>query len=203
MNSHFNSQKILEALGDKVIESLGAAVFNARHDLKSYRLAFPEFAADASERGLANWIHDRLWAHLTSSLQDSGIAEFVDSGPTRELLVDGIYRIRIKRHDGHGRVSSYPTTAATTFFEQLSLELRLGSETEVRLAAGYRWVPEAREIGPAVLSYRDGVENLVWMVELPEPSQTGHVTSIAGSPTPPPAEISLPAVDGLSEAIQE
>lgn len=194
---------MLEALGDKIIDSLGAAVFNARNDLDNYRSTFPEFVADASERGLANWIHDRLWSHLTANLEDSGTAQFVESGPTREILVDDTYRLRIKRHDAHGRVASYPTATANAFFEQLSLELQLDGGTEVRLIAGYRWVPEAREIGPAVLSYRDGVDNRVWLIELPEPSQGVPAVRIAGPSAPPRPHIGLPDADGRSGTVQQ
>ena len=203
MKSHPNSQEVLEALGDKVVNALGTTAFEARNDLDRYRSTFPEFVADASERGLANWIHDRLWTHLTANLEDSGTVQFVDSGPTREILVDDTYRLRIKRHDAHGRVTSYPTATANAFFEQLSLELQLDGGTEVRLIAGYRWIPEAREIGPAVLSYRDGVDNLVWMVELPEPSQETPAAPIAGPTEPPQPQIGLPDVDGRSGTIQQ
>ena len=194
---------MLEALGNKIIDSLGAAVFNARNDLDDYRSTFPEFVADASERGLANWIHDRLWSHLTANLEDSGTVQFVDSGPTREILLDDTYRLRIKRHDAHSRVASYPTATANAFFEQLSLELQLDGGTEVRLIAGYRWVPEAREIGPAVLSYRDGVDNRVWMIELPEPSQGAPAVPIAGPSAPPQPHIGLPDADGRSGTTQQ
>lgn len=199
MKSHVNSQEGLEALGDKVVNSLSSAVFETRNDLDKYRSTFPDFVADASERGLANWIHDRLWTHLTAKLEDSGTVQFVDNGPTREILVDDTYRtyrLRITRHDAHGRVASYPTATANVFFEQLSLELQLDGGTEVRLIAGYRWIPEAREIGPAVLSYRDGVDNLVWMVELPEPSQEAPALPIAGPSAPPRPQIVLPDADG-------
>lgn len=128
--------------------------------------------------------------------------KFVDSGPTREILVDDTYRLRIKRHDAHGRVTSYPTATANAFFEQLSLELQLDGGSEVRLVAGYRWMPEAREIGAAVLSYRDGVENLVWMVELPEPSQGTPAVPIAGPSVPPRPTIGLPDADGRPGTIQ-
>ena len=203
MKSHPNALEALEALGDKFVNSLGAAVFEARNDLDDYRSTFPEFVADASERGLASWIHDRLWTHLNANLEDSGTVQFVDSGPTREVLVDDTYRLRIKRHDAHGRVTSYPTATANAFFEQLSLELQLDGVTEVRLIAGYRWIQEARQIGPAVLSYRDGVDNLVWMVELPEPSQGIPAVPIAGPSVPPHPHIGHPDADGKSGTIQK
>lgn len=203
MKSHPNSQEVLEALGDKIVNSLGAVVFEARKDLDNYRSTFPDFVADASERGLANWIHDRLWTHLISNLEDSDTVQFVDNGPTREVLVDDTYRLRIKRHDAQGRVTSYPTASANAFFEQLSLELQLDGGTEVRLIAGYRWTPESREIGPAVLSYRDGVDNLVWMVELPEPTQGTPAVPITGPSVPPQPQIGLPDVDGRSGTVQQ
>ena len=203
MKSHPTSGEVLEALGDKVINALGATAFEARNDLDRYRSTFPEFVADASERGLANWIHDRLWHHLVGNFEDTVTVQFVEHGPIREILVDDAYRLRIKRHDAHGRVASYPTATANAFFEQLSLELRLDGETEVRLIAGYLWVPETREIGPAVLSYRDGVDNLVWMVELPEPSHGAAALPIAGPTVPPQPQIALPDADGRSGAIQQ
>ncbi len=203
MKSHPNSQEVLEALGDKIVNSLGAVVLEARNDLDDYRSTFPDFVADASERGLANWVHDRLWAHLTSNLEDSDTVQFVDNGPTREVLVDDTYRLRIKRHDAHGRVTSYPTASANAFFEQLSLDLQLDGGTEVRLIAGYRWIPESRVIGPAVLSYRDGVDNLVWMVELPEPTQGTPAVPITDPSVPPQPQIDLPDVDGRSGTIQQ
>ena len=203
MKSHLNSADILEALGDKLVNSLGATVFEARIDLDEYRSTFPDFVADASERGLTNWIHYRLWSHLTGILEDLSTVHFVESGPTREILVDNAYRLRIKRHNAHGRVASYPTATANAFFEQLSLELQLDGESEIRLIAGYRWAPETREIGPAVLSYRDGVDNLVWMVELPEPSQEAPVLPIASPTGPPQPQIGLPDADGRSGTSQQ
>ncbi len=199
MKSYLDSGTALEALGGKVVEALGVIVSKARHDLHVYRTRFPDFVAEASERGLANWIHDRLWWHLNRSLEDVDTVKIVESGPTREIIVSETYRIRIKRHDGQGRVRSYPTAGANAFFEQLALQLHLDEGTEVHLTAGYLWEAESREIGAAILSCRDGVDNLIWMVELPEPDEGAPVAPIVGPETPPRPRVGLPTA-GSSQA---
>jgi len=63
-------EDVLHDLGDKVIGALVDATRATRVDLADYRDAFPGWVADSSERGLSNWIHDRLWAHLRRQLTD-------------------------------------------------------------------------------------------------------------------------------------
>jgi len=60
---------------------------------------------------------------------------------------------------------------------------------EIRLIAGYQWNSTTHEIGPAVLSLRDGLDNVLWMIELLEPVDGSSVIPIADSKTPEPPTI--------------
>lgn len=125
MNSYRNSDEVCEGLGEKVLEALGSAIPRTRLDLERYRTSLPDIVATSSSRGLANWFHDRVWHHLVSDLQDLDNVVIVDKGPVREIVVDGTYRVRIKRHDRRGRVSTYPTQTALEFLSQPSEQLVL------------------------------------------------------------------------------
>lgn len=191
MKSYSNSDEILEALGPKVVGVLEAAVPRTRLDLENYRTSLPDIVATSSPRGLANWIHDRIWHHVVSDLHDLDNVVIVDRGPVREIVVDGTYRIRIKRHDRRGRVSTYPTQTALQFLNQPE-QLSLDGLGEVHLIAGYQWDSTAHRIGPAVLSLRDGMDNLLWMVELPAPTAGTSVVRITGPATPQAPIIEFP-----------
>lgn len=56
---------------------------------------------------------------------------------------------------------------------------------EVRIAVGYRWNPEEREIKAPLLSLRDGKDNVIWAVELHEPAEGVKVTWKPIEPTLP------------------
>lgn len=193
MKSHSGSDQIIEALGSKVIEALGAAVARTRLDLERYRTALPDIVATSSPRGLANWFHDRAWHHVVTELQDRDDVVVVDKGPVRELVVNGTYRIRIKRHDTKGRVSTYPTQTAREFLGQPPEQLVLDGLAEVHLMAGYQWDSTTHTIGPPVLSARDGLDNLLWMVDLPEPTEDGAIAPITDPTTPAPPTIEFPS----------
>lgn len=172
MKSYPDVEEVLEDLGEKVKDAFLDAIAGARADLADYRSIHPEFVADASPRGLANWIHDRIWAHLSAALEDVSEARLFEKGPTREVLVDGTartYRIRAKRHDVAGRVSTYPTQGALEFLDQPPVQQSFDGLGLAHLIVGYRWDADAREIGPAVLSLRDGVDNVIWLTKLEEP----------------------------------
>ena len=181
---------MLSGLGEKVTHSLARSVKLAADDLRSYRSLRPPWVAQASERGLATWTHDRLWAHLTSLLDGHPGVTLSDGEPTREVVVGVSYRLRVKRHREEGQVSSYPTQTALEFFAQGVQDTFPGLE-EVRLVAGYEWEADSREIGEAVLSLRDGQDNVVWLVPLPDVGQAGTVQPVR--PTAP--EPSLPSID--------
>ncbi|HEX6755505.1 MAG TPA: hypothetical protein VF109_06120 [Mycobacteriales bacterium] len=65
MKSHPSSEEVLDGLDDKMVTGLSRAVVLAARDLRQYRLTFPQWVSQSSERGLANWIHDRIWWHVT------------------------------------------------------------------------------------------------------------------------------------------
>jgi hypothetical protein len=65
---------------------------------------------------------------------------------------------------------------------------------EIRLIAGYRWDPELREVGAAVISLRDGHGRVIWMHELDEPAGGAIATTTPILPTtgPRPPRIAMP-----------
>jgi hypothetical protein len=174
-----NSDEVLDALGSKVVEALGSSIALARQDFAVYRTEHPAWVADATQRGVSNWLHDRILAHLTRLLEDVPNASISGPEPTRELSVGVNFRIRVKRHDGSGATHSYPTQTALDFLAQPSTPA-FPEMDEVRLQAGYVWDKVAHDVGPAVLSFRDG-QTVIWMVELEE-----TVGTAADSPTVAP-----------------
>lgn len=180
-------------LGDKVVDALRYAIVATREDLARYRTTLPEFATEQSGRGMASWIHDRLWQHVLRGLFDVPEVSFVDSGPTREMYVGTAYRLRFKRHDNAGLVRNYPTPTATAFWDADAFMLPgLG---EMRLCFGYVWDSETDDIGDAVMSSRDGQDNVLWMVRLDDVD--GGFGEAGGDITPivPPNEPLLPRID--------
>lgn len=203
MKSYPDSETVLSGLGDKIVEGLSRAVVRAARDLRHYRTTFPQWVSQASERGLANWIHDRIWWHVTALFDSMPDVEVSDREPTREVVVGLNYRLRLKRHHEDGDLSTYPTPTALDFYLQGVQDAFPGME-EVRLAAGYEWDKETREMGAAVLSLRDGRENIVWKVTLPEVDDgLGGVTSVPPVTGPTPPTIETPAVDSKRVKDQE
>lgn len=169
MNSGFPSaEDVLDGLGDKVVEGLALMVARTRADLTLYRTTFPGWVTDSTDRGLLNWCHDRAWAHSVGIFDGAREVSLVDRPPTRELYVGTRYRLRVKKHDIEGAISTYLTQGALDFLEQEPMTLD-GLE-EIRLIAGYRWDAELREVGAAVISLRDRHERVLWMHELDEPA---------------------------------
>lgn len=198
MKSSDDSEEVVAALGEKVIEALAAAIPRTRLDMDRYRRSLPDIVATSSSRGMANWFHDCVWHHVVSELQDKDGIVIVDKGPVREVTVDRTYRVRIKRHDRKGRVSTYPTQTALEFLSQPPEQLVLHGLAQIRLIAGYQWDSTTHEIGPAVLSLRDGMDNVRWMIELPE-SDDGTSVSPITHPIPPEA----PKIEFPNEHIGE
>lgn len=85
-------------------------------------------------------------------------------------------RLRLKKHDIEGSISTYPTQGALEFLEQEPPALD-GLE-EIRLIAGYRWNPDERAIGGAVISLRHSKDDLAWMHDLDEPPAGSVVTTV-------------------------
>lgn len=170
--------RILDDLGDKMLDALALSVTRARADFQQYQATLPEFVIQASARGRANWIHDRLWHHISTLLDDTDDVFLIDLGATREIVLGDRYRIRMKSHKPPSRVASYPTQAALAFMQQAPEQLVLDGLEQIRLIGGYEWMDETSVIGPAVLSMRDGQDNVLWVHELSEPGTTTAVTPL-------------------------
>lgn len=174
--------RILDELGDKVLEAIAASVASARADYRQYQTSHPDFVAQASSRGLANWIHDRLWHHLSAFLSETDGVFLIERGATKEIVVGHRYRIRAKRHAPPAQVATYPTQTALAFLAQPPDDLVLAGLEEIHLIAGYVWLSESAEIGPPVLSLRDGQDNVQWVHEIPESGAAGAPASVTTLP---------------------
>lgn len=160
-----NSQLVVNALGQAPLDAIGKAVGLTRTDLNTYRSSLPAIAARHSQRGMLNWVHDQFFAHVRAQFETHVDATSVlDREPTRDIFVGETFRLRFKKHSDDDMVSSYPTDGFLGFVSQDDPQLI----QEVRLIGGYRWDPETREIGTAVLSARDGKHKVLWVVELAE-----------------------------------
>lgn len=133
-----------------------------------------------------------MWSRLTRALDGVAEVSFVENGSTREMYVGIRYRLRAKRHGTFGSVATYPTQTAIAFMEQE--QLALSGLEQVNLCVGYRWDSEMRQIAEAVLSLRDGQDNIIWLTKLEEPPATGAapVTPILPADDGP----QLPRIDG-------
>lgn len=184
-SSHPSAESVLDDLGDKVVQGLALMVAQTRDDLQVYRRTFPSWAADSTDRGLLNWSHDRAWAHALRIFDGVPEVSFVDQPPLRELWVGTRYRLRVKKHDIDGQISTYLTQGALDFMEQEPAQTLNGLD-EVRLIAGYRWDAELRELGPAVISLRSGPDKVVWAQILDEPVDGTVVSAVPIVPTDGP-----------------
>jgi hypothetical protein len=202
MNSYPLSHQVLDDIGEKPVEAFSRCVARARADLRLYRRTFPQWVADHSERGLANWINDRLWAHLTTMAESIPGMELIEKGVTREVMVGLNFRFRVKRHDDLGNVASYPTPTFLEFVCQPQGQLP-GLE-ETRLIAGYDWSKDERDIGAAVLSLRDGKDNIIWKEELPDfPEDSGIVGEVVTPRLTSPAAPVVGVPEGVGQRSKE
>ncbi|CAM3934443.1 hypothetical protein MYSE111917_01160 [Mycobacterium senriense] len=178
--------EVVAELGDKFLDSLVAAVRGARNDLNDMRGWRPGWFPTMHARCLSNLIHDRMWAHLVTLIDSDADANIIEVGPTREIALGIHLRLRIKRHLAGDRISTYPTRTAIEFWRQ-NTDTLPGLE-EVRIAVGYRWDRELREIEAPVVSLRDGKDNVIWAIELSEPAEGEKVSW-------KPIEPTLPTID--------
>lgn len=168
-------------IGDKVVGAMFASVQQARVDLALYRERLPELVARHSDRGLANWIHDMMWASIAAALADHPEVTIVDNGVLREIHCGINYRFRAKRHDEDGGVRSYPTQTVLDFHFQPQT---LDTLEDFKLDFGYQWDPEIRSIGPAVMSLRQN-NVLIWNNIIPDSGSVAQpTTSLSGGPAP-------------------
>lgn len=198
-------QQVTAGLGDKIVHGLASIVRGAADDLADYRRSKPGIVADHTNRGLANWIHDRLRARALREFDDLSHVWFRDREPHFDMYVRGtmvdytVFRLRLKRHNSAGRISSYATQGALDFINQPQEYLPKPNIATVHLSAGYEWDKATREMGSPLLSLRDGsFEEVTWLLDLPvPPTDEGY-----GDGLEPVAPISptgdgpaLPAID--------
>lgn len=177
------SDEVVAELGDKFIEAVAKAVQGARSDIGDMRIWRPAWFPTMHSRVLSNLIHDRIWARLVVAIESDPATGIRDEGATREIAIGKHLRLRIKRHRIGDKISSYPTRTDLEFWRQNTDTLP--TLEEIRLAVGYRWDAEAREVRAPVISLRDGKDNVVWAIELSEPAEGVKVTHKPILPTLP------------------
>jgi len=187
---------VLDDLGDKIVAGLAGCVEGARRDLVEYRQALPHVVRRSSSRGLANWVHDAMWARAVDVFDEVAEVDLVDAGPVRDIFVGTAYHLRMKRHSARGAIRSYPTQAALRFIEQEDDLLTLVGIRTLNLCVGYEWDDQTREMGSGVMSLRDGsFDDVIWMHDLPllGPAASGGTVApllpAGDSPTTPAIEI--------------
>jgi hypothetical protein len=179
--------EVVTELGDKFLTALVGAVRGARSDINDLREWRPNWFPLMHSRVLSNLIHDRIWARLVADIDDDPATNVIEKGPTREVAVGPHLRLRVKRHHIGDKISTYPTRTAIEFWQQ-STNYQIPGLEEVRIAVGYRWDPETREVGAPRLSLRDGKDNVIWAVELDEPAEGVAVRWTPVEPTLPSIE---------------
>jgi hypothetical protein len=200
---------VLGELGDKVVAAIAESTDRARRDLADFRGWKPEWLPTLTQRFTANLIHERIWAHLLTELaplEGDGVT-LIDQEPTREVCVmlEGgrTYRLRFKRHSDRNLIRSYPTPTDIAFWGAPAAAPTLDGMEEIRLAAGYRWNEETRDMGATVISYREGKGNPIWAVEI-EAGAAAQPISWApiGGPSLPTIDLerSLDVIDDSEDA---
>ena len=182
------SDEVVDELGDKFLEAAARAVSGARLDIRDMRQWRPNWFPTMHSRCLSNIIHDRVWSRLVALIESDTATNVIETGATREIGIGTHLRLRIKRHHVGDKISTYPTRTAIEFWQQNTNDTLPGLE-EVRVAVGYRWDPDIREIGAPVVSLRDGKDNVVWAVELNEPAEGEKVTWKTIEPTLPTIDL--------------
>lgn len=183
--------EVVAELGDKFLTALVAAVRGARDDIAEMREWRSGWFPNMHSRVLSNLIHDRIWDRLVTLIDSDPDTNVFEKGATREIAVGVHVRLRVKRHHIGDKISTYPTRTAIEFWRQSDQYTFAGLE-EVRIAVGYRWDPETREVGAPVVSLRDGTDNVIWAVQLDEPADGVAVKWTAIEPT-------LPSIDLASD----
>jgi hypothetical protein len=134
MNSHPESDTILDSLGDKFLSTLIESVVGSRADIDLMRAWQPSWFPRMHSRTLANLIHDRMWDRMVTAVSDDPGVVVIDHGVIRELQVGVNIRLRVKRHNDDA-ISTYETTAALMFYKQPT-QLALDGLDPITLAIG-------------------------------------------------------------------
>jgi hypothetical protein len=198
-----DAEEVLTDIGEKAARAFALSVQRAKRDLLTYRQTFPQWVADHSERGLANWINDRIWAHLRVLAEDVSTMTATEKGPLREMTVGLNHRFRVKRHDEEGNVASFPTPSFLEFASQPVTQLP-GME-EIRLIAGYDWNKDRRDMGAAVISLRDGKDNVIWKEPLAEikDEEGGGTAPVVVPEQPGPTSPTIEVPEGIGQKSEE
>jgi hypothetical protein len=205
MISHPSREQVVAELGDKVIDALRLGVAHAKDQFRVYQQEHANWLANNAKRTVANLIHDWMWTAVSTELSETTHVTVIDRDPTRELSIRVesehrlSYLMRLKRHHLDGSTSSYQTQTVIDF------ELQGGNATfpgfaEVRLEAGYEWDDETRAMGTALITLRDGRDNVIWTLPLPpHAASTGTVTH----PTTPEPVFPVVGIQGEEDASNE
>ena len=170
---HLDPDEVRISLGAEVLDGFTTLLERTKADLELYRNDHPVFVSDATKRGLANWIHDRMRVHAIDVFNSTTGVVVLDKEPKFELYFfrDTVtYRVRLKKQDAIGGISNYPTDGALDFITQpegdLFAELGL---TEVNLCIGYEWDEFTHDMLSGLISLHDGsFRDAVWVCELPQ-----------------------------------
>ncbi|MGO2819403.1 MAG: hypothetical protein ACTIA5_01290 [Brachybacterium tyrofermentans] len=165
-SSRFPSyDEVARDLGDNFLMSVVEAVDGARDDYVDFKLERSDWFATFTQRFVANFIHERIWARLVPAIDGDDAIVIEDREPVRQIRVGHQYTIRLKRHHEGDRISAFATPSNEQFWmNELAVALE-GLEAHT-LAVGYRWDADLHEIREPVLSFRESKEKPVWSYEL-------------------------------------
>ncbi|ALY07669.1 hypothetical protein PBI_HOWE_35 [Gordonia phage Howe] len=197
MNTYPDAQSVIADLGDKFLLAFVNSVTGASDDLRALGEWQPEWYVSYSQRFIANFIHERMWARTTREVSSLPDVHVIDQEPVRQLVI-GNYVIRFKRHKPTLQIRTYPTAGALAFWTNRAT---LPGMEQHSLALGYIWDAESGQILSAIVSYRDGKDNPIWSVTVEasaEPAEDGAVQQITHAEIDP----SLPQID-LSEVAED
>jgi len=173
-------EQIRSDWGDRVLAGIAGSVESARDDFREFRDLKPEWMVDMSSRTTAGFIHDRIVSELRHRLDGIDGVSIVGYEPLCEIVIGNTYSVRVKRHGPGDVVSSYPTLTALEFWGN---EPPMPGFEHWNLAAGYRWDPDSREMGDAVLSFRLGMRKVLWAISIA--ASSGSVAGFSWNPIEP------------------
>lgn len=163
MISCLDPEQVRSELGDAFLNSFVESVRGSGEDLEELRMFRPDWYADYSKRFVANFIHERLWSRMVAAVDGREGVAIVDKEPVRQIYFGVKYEIRFKRHKVGAAIATYPTRGAAAFWTQTAY---LPGLEKISIALGYLWDVGDSSIEGAVMSFRHGIHNPIWLVEL-------------------------------------
>ena len=109
MSSPPAPEEVVDDLGGKILDAFLTSVSAARTDYDALRQWQPGWMTRFSQRFVANFIHERIWASMTERVDSVPDVAVIDKEPRREMTVSSKYIVRFKRHHTGDRISTYPT----------------------------------------------------------------------------------------------